>query len=189
MEVKRVKDLMLSLDEYATIHAEATVQEALHALDLAQHGLGDKRHHHRAVLVLDDDGQIIGKLSYWAVLRSLDPTLLKKADLESLSRAGLAQEFIESVAQELAAFEPPLEKMCRDAARIKARDAMASLSHRIDEDSTLSQAIHRIVLAHAQSMLVTRGQEIVGILRLSDVFEEVSRLIRSTEGGCDKEKA
>ncbi len=36
--------------------------------------------------------------------------------------------------------------------------------------------------SRAQSLLVTRGGEVVGILRLSDVFEEVADMIRG--GRC-----
>jgi hypothetical protein len=36
MEVKRVRDLMLSLDEYAIVEADQTIKAALEALSQAQ---------------------------------------------------------------------------------------------------------------------------------------------------------
>ena len=42
-----------------------------------------------------------------------------------------------------------------------------------NENATLAEAIHILVMGHHQSLLVTRGDEIVGILRLTDVFSAV----------------
>ena len=89
MDSKIVKDLMLSLDEYATIYQGSTIQEALTALTESQLGLTDDRHFHRAVLVLDESGKVVGKLSHWAILRSLEPKYLDNDDVLSLSRTGL----------------------------------------------------------------------------------------------------
>jgi CBS domain-containing protein len=178
MKEKTVKDLMLSLDEYATVSADSTIQEALMVLDKAQLGLTYNRHHHRAVLVLDENKNVIGKLSHWAVLRSLEPKFLKTDDLESLSRAGLTQDFIETLKEGFSVFTTNFRQMCDDSARIKVKDALVPLGEAIDEESPLTKAIQKLVQNHAQSMLVTRQGEVVGILRLSDVFEEVAELIK-----------
>jgi CBS-domain-containing membrane protein len=47
-------------------------------------------------------------------------------------------------------------------------------------DATLDQALHQLVVGHHQSLLVTKdGKEIVGILRLTDVFQEISEMIKA----------
>jgi CBS domain-containing protein len=180
MEEKRVKDVMLSLREYATIHSEATISEALLALSKSQMGLTYDRHHHRAILVLDDRGQVIGKLSHWAILRSLEPKLLREEDLHSLSRAGVSQEFISSITRSLTLFHGGLARLCREAAKVRVKEAMVPLGESIDEEAPLTEAIHLLIRSHAQSTVVTRECEVIGILRLSDVFEEVADLIRSS---------
>ena len=43
----------------------------------------------------------------------------------------------------------------------------------IAEDATLEVAIHQLIMGQHQSLLVTRDKEIVGILRLTDVFAAV----------------
>ena len=43
----------------------------------------------------------------------------------------------------------------------------------LNENATLDEAIHLLVMGHQQSLLVTRDSEIVGILRLTDVFAAV----------------
>ena len=61
------------------------------------------------------------------------------------------------------------------------RDVMYSPSEGeyVREDATLAEAIHQLVIGRHQSLLVTRDKDIVGILRLTDVFTEV----------CDRMKA
>lgn len=179
MKKKRVRDLTLSLEEYATIEADKTIQEALEALSKAQLGLTRDRHQHQAVLVLDRDGSVVGKLSHWAVLRALEPKFLKHDDVASLHRAGLTDEFIQSIKETFSLFTGSLEQMCRYAARLKAKDAMVPVGESIDEDAPLTEAIHQMVLKHVQSLPVTRQGAVVGLLRLTDVFEEVAKTIRS----------
>jgi CBS domain-containing protein len=43
----------------------------------------------------------------------------------------------------------------------------------VSEDASLDVAVHQLVLGHHQSLLVTRGDRIVGILRLTDVFASI----------------
>ena len=43
----------------------------------------------------------------------------------------------------------------------------------VSEDSSLDVAIHQLIIGHHQSLLVTSGKKIVGILRLTDVFVAV----------------
>jgi CBS domain-containing protein len=179
MEQKRVRDLMLSLDEYATIEGGKTIGEALEVLRRAQQELIPGRHFHRAILVLDEKGMVIGKLSQWAILRSLEPTFLKYEDEEALVRSGLSNDFIESMKSTLALFRSNLEQICKAAGTLRARDAMVPIGESISEDALLIDAIHLIVMKHVLSLPVTRQGRVVGILRQSDIFEEVSSIIRS----------
>jgi CBS domain-containing protein len=181
MRGRRVKDIMISLQEYATVSCEATLREALIALSKAQMEPTDDRQQHRAILALDKDGEVVGKLTYWAILRSLEPKFLTDTDYDALSRSGVSQVFIESIQKGFSIFQGTLPQMCRKAARIKVGDAMVPANESIDENESLTEAIRLMVLGHWQSMLVTRDERVVGILRLADVFEEVADLIRAGE--------
>jgi CBS domain-containing protein len=43
----------------------------------------------------------------------------------------------------------------------------------VSENASLGEAIHQLIMGHHQSLLVTRDDKIVGILRLTDVFAAV----------------
>ncbi len=51
----------------------------------------------------------------------------------------------------------------------------------IDVNALLDEAIHQLVMGHHQSLLVTEEKTIIGILRLTDVFETVSETILTCE--------
>jgi predicted transcriptional regulator len=51
----------------------------------------------------------------------------------------------------------------------------------VEEDATLDVAIHRLVMGHHQSLLVTRGEKIVGIIKLTDVFAEIFQTMKAAE--------
>jgi CBS domain-containing protein len=180
MKEKKVRDLMLSLDEYATVRSDSTIKEALEVLSIAQLGLDHRRYLHRAVLVLDERSNVIGKLSHWAILWSLEPKYLNYYDEASLARAGLTEDFIKSIRENFSLFAGGLEQQCHATARIKAKDAMVPIGESIAESAPLTEAIHLMVTKHVMSIPVTRRGKVVGILRQSDVFEEVAELIRAS---------
>jgi len=181
MDSKTVGDVMLPLEEYATIGKDRTLRDAVRALNKAQLGLTYDRHQHRAILVLDRAGTVVGKLTHWAILCSLEPELLGQGDMASLDRAGLSPEFLDRLRSNARSFGGSINRMCKVAARVRVADAMVPIGESITEDAPLSEAIQQFVLLHAQSLLVRRGGKAVGILRLSDVFEEVADRIREDD--------
>ena len=76
MHTLTVKDLAVPKDKYTTIQADSTLGEAVRRLQEARERARREdpvRHRDRAILVLDERGEIIGKLSMLNVLRGLLP--------------------------------------------------------------------------------------------------------------------
>jgi signal-transduction protein with cAMP-binding, CBS, and nucleotidyltransferase domain len=65
--------------------------------------------------------------------------------------------------------------MCRTAANLKVKEFMYSPTEGeyVEADASLCEAIHILLMGQHQKLLVTRDGEIVGVLRLTDVFKEV----------------
>ena len=185
MKTINVKDLMVPLDEYATVSEEATLFEAVVALEMAQEKLDRTRfkYLHRAILVYDKNNNIVGKISQLDVLRALEPKYGEMGDQQSISRFGFSQKFLQSLREQFSLLERPFEDACRTAAQVKVKTFMHTPSEGeyVQEDATLDVAIHRLVMGHHQSLLVTRDNKIVGILRLTDVFAEVFQTMKTCE--------
>ena len=180
MQDKQVKDIMLPLSEYAVVGEHTTLADALLALEEAQAKLPKERQHNRAVLVKNKTGKIVGKIGHLGFLKALEPKYNTLGNVEQLSRAGINPQFVEMMLDNLSFWQDDLDIVCRRALTIKMKEIMTPVTENIDENSSLTQAIHHMIMWQALSILVTRTNEVVGILRLSDLFDKVSNLIRAT---------
>jgi CBS domain-containing protein len=183
MKKKLVNELMVPLAKYASVSQEATLFEAVMALEKAQEKFDQSRYRHRAVLIYDNEGNIVGKVSQLDVLRALEPKY-KAMDIPgSLSRFGLTKRFQETMINELRFWDKPMDDICRKASRIKIKEFMYTPSEGeyINEDETLDRAINQLVMGHHQSLLVLKEDKIVGILRATDVFMEIVRVMKVCE--------
>jgi len=175
MNSKKVKDLMVPLEAYPVVNEQATLMDAVIALNEAIQKLPPGRQKHRAILVVNDAGKIVGKIGHLTFLKALEPKYGVLGDLGTLARAGINQTFIESMMQNYQFFQDDLSNMCQRAALLVARDVMQPVSESVDENATTAEGIHTLVLHQSLSLLVTRNGDVVGILRVSDLFEELTR--------------
>ena len=174
-----VKDLMVPLEEYATVSKDATIYEAVTSLLEAQARYNRDKYRHRAVLVLDENKKVVGKLSQFDLIRSLEPKYGEIGNFDRLSHWGLSVEFIRSMVSHHGLWRNTLEHMCQAAAAVTVERMMYSLHEEetVSADDPLEEAMHILVMGQHQSLLVTEGDKVVGILRLSDVFQKVCELI------------
>ena len=172
-----VKDLMVPLSEYVTVPEGSTLYEAVQALDKAREEHAYNRYRHRAVLILDKQGRVIGKLSQLDVLRGIEPNREEMEKLEDIRRYGFSRNFINRLQEDRRLESGIVEVMGKDAAGLKVEDFMQAPSEGeyVEENTSLDTAIHQLVKGTHLSLLVTRDKEIVGILRMSDVFVAVAR--------------
>ncbi|RPH52666.1 MAG: CBS domain-containing protein [Desulfobacteraceae bacterium] len=172
---------MVSLSEYATVSEDATLFEAVMTLEKAQEKYEQSLYPHRAILIYNKKNKITGKISQLDVLRALEPKYEKIIESRSLSRFGYSNKFLESIFNQYNLWENPLNDLCRKAGKLKVKNFMTipAESEYITEDRNLDEAIHKFVMGNYQSLLVTREKEIVGILRLTDIFREISGEIKN----------
>jgi CBS domain-containing protein len=172
-----VKDLMVPLSEYATVTEDATLYDAVLALEEAQENFEDKhtRYRHRAILMLDKHGNVVGKLSQLDVLRALEPKYQDMIQGQGSQRFGFTKKFMQSMLEDYSLFANPLDDICRKAGEQPVKRFMHTPTEGeyVSEDASLEVAIHQLIMGHHQSLLVTRNEKIVGILRLTDVFAAV----------------
>ncbi|MDJ0782626.1 MAG: CBS domain-containing protein [Desulfosarcinaceae bacterium] len=175
METYTVKDLMVPLSEYATVSEDATLFEAILALEKAQEEFDHTKYRHRAILVYDHNNKIIGKVSQIDALRALEPKYEEIGRGAGLHRYGISKKFMESMLEKFGLFEQPFTDICKKAGTENVKKFMSSFSEgeHVDINATMDAAIHQFVLSNQQSLLVTEGGEILGILRLTDMFAAV----------------
>ena len=182
MDNTLVRDLMVPRDEYATVSEDSTLFEAVQALETAQEDLDREKYLylHRAILVYNETGKIVGKISQLDVLRALEPKYNKIGDTGALSLTGFSSGFLKSMLDKIPMFSQTLVDISRKANQIQVKDFMyfPTKGEYVSDDTPLETAIHMFVMGHHQSMLVTHGEDIVGILRVTDVFKEVFQRVK-----------
>lgn len=182
MKSYKVKDLMVPLIEYATVSEAATLLEAVNALKEAQAAFDQKRYRHRAILVIDKTDHVVGKLSQHDVIEALEPNynnMRNSLEDGSMHRLGFGEGFVKSTMEQYHLWEKALENLCEKAVNLKVRKIMYTPGEGeyVNESATMDEAIHRLVIGHHHSLLVTSdhdASEIVGVLRFTDVFEFVN---------------
>lgn len=167
-----VKDLMVPLSEYATVPEGSTLFEAVLALEKAQEEFDHTKYKHRGVLILDKDNRVTGKLSHMNVLQALEPEMDENHGIEDLDQFCFSNEFMNELRRKKRLDAAPLSDLCQKAVELKVEDFMhtAAEVEYIDHEASLDLAIHKMTLGNQLSLLVSRKENVIGILRLTDVF-------------------
>lgn len=187
MQQQTAATLMIPVKNYASISAAATVLDGIQALEQAQRieTEQDPAHHRdRALLVMDDRGEVVGKLSMWAVIACLAPRFDhvegNAASSRAASRIGSARTIIESVMRGSHVWRSRVAVVAAKTGRLRVGDLVSAPrdDELIDEHASLEQAAHQLVGGRYLSLLVTSERRIVGVLRLVDVYEAVCVVIK-----------
>lgn len=178
-----VKDLMVPISEYATVPEEATLFEAVLALEKAQEEFQQSQYSHRAVLILDKKQRVVGKLSQMDFLCALEPSDANLDQIRQFKRFGFTRKAVALQQEEYLKTSPPILDVYSKATQLKVTDFMQrpTEGEYVDENASLDMALHQLTAGSNLSLLVTRGADIVGILRLSDVFAAVFHAMKKSE--------
>mgnify|MGYP000676995819 CR=1 FL=1 len=178
-----VKELMVPLSEYATVPEGSTLFDAVLALEKAQEEFDHTKYKHRGVLILDKKKRVIGKLGQLDVLRALEPKDEDPHEINELSQFGFSSNFVHKHWKQQRLKAAPLKDICSKASKLKVEDFMQAPSEGefIEAEASLEMAVMQLVMGRHLSLLVTRGTDIIGILRLTDAFAAVFHIIKECE--------
>jgi CBS domain containing-hemolysin-like protein len=180
MEEINVKSIMVPLSEYTAVSENATLYEAVLALEEAQKKADQDSKKRRSILVIDRAGRAVGTLDQWDVIKGLEPKCRPMESLKETSRFGFSPDFIKSMMESYSLWRTPLMDICKKADDIKVKDIMHSISAGyVDEETSVNNAIQQMITCCHQSLLVTRANDVVGILQFSDVFKEICNRIKA----------
>ena len=168
----RVKDLMVPISEYAAVTIGTSLIDAVKALEKAQEAYTTSKYQHRAILVLDENGKIVGKISQLRALKAIKSS----SDIEQLKKFNFTDTYIAQLRDLYRSHGKVMSRHnLREASIKKVEEFMQAPTpgEYVSEDSSLDTAIDKLVAGTHLSLLFTRGEKIVGVLRISDVFAAV----------------
>ncbi len=161
----RVAELMLPLTQYTSVSEDATLEDVFLALEGALKGSTKSdpdRARDFAVLVLDQNNRVLGRLGVWDVLHGLEPQAGRRVDALAMVDG-------------YEAWDRPLLQLAVRIKSVRAKDLVKALSkdEYIDERAGLNEALRRLVDNRFLSLIAMRGRETAGIVRVVDVFQYV----------------
>lgn len=179
-----VKDLMVPISEYAAVSVGTSLLDAIRVLERAQDAYTVSKYQHRAILVLDPAGQVVGKISQLRALKAIEGEHEFHDEIEEMRTFKFSESYIAQLRDRYRSRKKIIEEgTLRDAAAKKVEEFMQAPTpgEYVSEDCSLDTAIHKLVAGTHLSLLVTRNKEIVGVLRISDVFAAVFHEMASLE--------
>lgn len=174
---KKAKDIMVPIEMYPTIRKDATMLEAIVKLNEAVKNAPPNIPPFRAVLVLDEDNKVVGKVGHFAFLKGLEPKYNNLFDVDKLSRINLSSAFIETLYEKFSLWTEISIDLCKKASETKVETIMQPIEESVDEEETLPMVMHKIIMWQCLSVLVKRSNEVVGILRTADLINEIENCI------------
>ena len=175
-----VKHYMVPIEKFPMIPDTATFTGAVIALEQAQEEFLAGKREQRILLVHDHENRIVGKLSPMDVVRGLEPDYDKLIDPTTHAFVSNFEYMIQSMREQTALWSKPLDDLCRKAKDIQIKDFMKppQPNQVVRISDSLNEAFHRFVLGRHDSLFVTDGQKLVGMIRFSDVYKEIARRLK-----------
>jgi CBS domain-containing protein len=180
MEKMKVRELMRPVEEFPRVSSQATLMEAVEALAEAERDFLAERSKQRIVLVCDEEGRVMGKISPMDVVQGLEPRYEGIESLKTMPRYQLSPSLVESLKDELRVWERPLAELCKKAVavRIESFIKLPTPDHMIHADDNMDKAFHLFVVGRHDSLFVSDGKAVVGVIRFSDVYRKIVQTMR-----------
>jgi len=159
---RKVKDLMLPIEDYPRLSEEKTIQDAFEALDKTAH---------RALLVVNKDGDVVGQLSNMDLLIGLEP----KYRCGIWAQTGFTCEVFKNYP--VFYYEGAFSGQAEAQINRQVKELMSPIKVAVREDASLAEAVHLMVTHNMGRLPVLRAAQIVGMIRLIEIFDEMKNVV------------
>jgi hypothetical protein len=179
MEKMKVRELMIPIDQFPKISDSATFFEAVTTLETAQEKFLSGKSGQRILLVENDQGKIIGKISPIDMFRGLEANYNQVNVEETLKRYGY-KDIWETMKKDYQLWEDPFKDLCRKAVSVRVKDFIQpSEGQLVTPEDKLTKCFHLFVMHRYDSLFVSQNDEIIGLIRFSDVYRKVSQTMKA----------
>jgi signal-transduction protein with cAMP-binding, CBS, and nucleotidyltransferase domain len=161
---KKVKDLMIPLEDYPHIPYWFTLRQAMAIIREAAVKF-EGSFEPRAVLVFDEKYQLMGILTLRDIIRGLEPRFLQETGLIKMDPS------LTVLMGDL--FGPGL----REASQKPVSEVMSPIRITVEGEDAIAKALFLMIKENVGLMPVQQNQRVTGMIRLSDLFSEVSNLV------------
>jgi CBS domain-containing protein len=161
---KKVKELMIPLEDYPHIPYWFTLRQAMAIVREANIKF-EGTFEPRAVLVFDEKYQLMGILTLRDIIKGLEPRFMHETALIK------ADPNLTVLMGDL--FGPSM----REASQKPVSEVMSPIKVTVQGEDPLAKAIFLMIKEGVGMMPVIQDSKVAGMIRLSDLFKEISDLV------------
>ena len=161
---KRIKDLMIPLEDYPHIPYWFTLRQAMAIVREAAIKF-EGSFEPRAVLVFDEKYQLMGILTLRDIIKGLEPNFLKETSLVKMDPS------LTVLLGDL------LGPQMKEHSQRPVSEVMSPIQATVDGNAPIAKALYLMIKENVGLMPVIQDSKVTGMIRLSDLFNEVAKLV------------
>jgi len=169
---KKMKDLMIPLVDYPHIPYWFSVRQAIAMIKAA----AAEPHAHmepRIVLVFDEKYQLLGYLGFKEMLAGIEPRFLRRPEAAHVQGAKTTD--LDPLLGML--WKDMCGRSCKEEANKQVKEVMTPVKVTVKADDPMVKAAYAMVQAGLEIIPVMEGNTVVGIVRMDDVFKEITTVV------------
>jgi len=165
---KKVKDLMIPLEDYPHIPHWFTLRQAMAIVREAAIKF-EGAFEPRAVLVFDDKYQLMGILTLRDIIKGLEPRFLQETSLVKLD-------------PNLTVFMGDfLGPNLKEHSQRLVSEVMSPIQATVEGNAPIFKALYLMIQENVGLMPVIQASKVAGMIRLSDLFNEIAQVVLGDE--------
>jgi CBS domain-containing protein len=161
---KKVKDLMIPLEDYPHIPYWFTLRQAM-AIVREAAVKGEGAFEPRAVLVFDEKYQLMGMLTLRDMIKGLEPKFLQETSLVKMD-PNLTVLMGDHLGPNM-----------RQASQRPVSEVMSPIQATVAGDAPIIKALYLMIKDNVGLMPVIKENKVAGMIRLSDLFGEIAKVV------------
>ncbi len=173
MQIKRVEEIMVYLDEYPALINTGSIRDAIELMKNFQIDIDGRKSLPRIILVMDKKDRLVGLVRRRDIFRGLEPNFLKGRQLQ-YSRKLFDIKIDPNLAE--MSFDSLLNNM-KSRAEAPISDVMIRDIYTIDYGDNITKAINLMVENNISLLPVMNEEKAVGVLRSVDIFHEIAKVL------------
>lgn len=172
--MKRVKEIMIPVEQYPSVRDNATLREAIIKIEEAQLEVERRKSLPRVLLVFDEIDVLVGTVRRRDIMRGLEPKYLLSKPLEYKKKL-----FDIDVDPNLAELSyDRVVRGIREQANRPVSDVMKPVAAILDADDHVMKAVQAMVALDVNLIPVLQDGKLVGVVRSVDAFHDLAQLVR-----------
>lgn len=166
-------DILIPIDKYPHIPYWFTLRQAVAAMEKSEIEVEGRKSLPRALLVFNEQYQLLGIVRRRDILRGLEPKFLR-----TMPAPNRKQFFeIEADADLIEMSMGKINKAIQEQADQPVSEVMQPIVTTIDVDDPIAKIVYKMVGGDQTLLPVLKDQKIIGVIRSVDVFHEIAKML------------